>query len=178
MIKQTTYLFLFLFATLQLTSCLDKSNYAQQLKDEKALIAGYIAKNKINVIDTLTIGTWAENDYYLDKSGVYLHLQKIGDVTDSLEKYNQVVVRYKEYDLTQSSDTVSTWTANDAPNPTTFIYGSTDYTAAPEAFHIAVGYMKYMDAEAKIIVPSKLGFSTFTDDVIPMGYTIKMKFQK
>jgi len=177
--KQSSYLFLLFVVAIQLSSCIDKSNYAEQLKDEKELIANYIIRNKINVIDTFPkTASWGENDYYLDSKGVYFHLQNVGDGTDTLSKYNQVSFRYKEYELTENPDTISFWTSNDSPYPATFIYGDGNYTNICEAFHIAAFYMKHNEAEAKIIVPSKLGFSDNTDAVIPMGYTINMKFQK
>jgi hypothetical protein len=38
--------------------------------------------------------------------------------------------------------------------------------------------MKRNDTQAKIIVPSKLGFSTNLTSVTPMGYDLKIKIEK
>ena len=62
--------------------------------------------------------------------------------------------------------------------PVEFIY-LTDYTAACTGWHAAVKFMKYTDAEAKIINPSKLGFSSAEGTTVtPYGYEMKIKIKR
>ncbi|HPC26966.1 MAG TPA: hypothetical protein PK410_05510, partial [Paludibacteraceae bacterium] len=74
------------------------------------------------------------------------------------------------------ADTISNWNTIDYPHPFTFNY--LDYSQACQAFHEAVSYMKRNDSEAKIIVPSKIGFSEYMNSVTPLGYDLKIKIQK
>jgi len=89
---------------------------------------------------------------------------------------NTVVPRFMQYTLSAVADTISNWSTIDYPYPSDFTYG--DLTQSCKAFHEAASYMKRNDTEAKLIVPSSIGFSTELNSVTPMGYDLKIKFQK
>lgn len=180
--KKLFYL-LVILAPIVLSGC-QQNSYAQQLKDEKALIADYIKREKINVIYAEPEdGVWGEKDF-LDLTSfgyenMYFHLSYQGDTaTEQVKRGDKIVLRYKRYTLDINSDTVSYWTTAQNGYPVEFIY-LTDYTAACTGWHAAVKFMKYTDAEAKIINPSKLGFSSAEGTTVtPYGYEMKIKIKR
>ena len=179
-------LFLKLFLLLTITaaiivSCDDNVTYAEQLRAEKELIADYIKRNNIKVINELpddTVFPWPDNTYYLSPSGMYFRLVERGNAVDSLAvaKGNKINPRYHQYTLTTTPDTISDWSTIDYAFPSSFYYG--DLTQACDAWHEAVEYMKYSNSIARLIVPSKLGFEADENSVTPYGYYLKIKFQK
>ncbi|MBP8945108.1 MAG: DUF4827 family protein [Paludibacteraceae bacterium] len=162
------------------SSCSDRKTYAELLKDEKKIIADYIERNNIQVVTTFPkINEWGEKVYVKTASGLYFHLVNPGDTSanaDTVAQNDLVIVRYIQYTLTVPADTISNWNTIDYPYPFTFNY--LDYSQACQAFHEAVSYMKRNDSEAKIIVPSKIGFSEYMNSVTPLGYDLKIKIQK
>ena len=171
---------IFVLSTL-LVSCDDDVTYAEQLRAEKKLIADYIKRNNIKVISELpdtSVFPWPDNTYYLSPSGMYFRLEEKGNAVDSLKvsSGDKINPRYHQYTLTTKPDTVSDWSTIDFAYPSSFYYG--DLTQACDAWHEAVGYMKYSNSIAKIIVPSKLGFDADVNSVTPYGYYFKIKFQK
>jgi hypothetical protein len=178
--KQSIYIFFILLFSVQISSCIDDNNYAVQQKAEKTAIADYIKRNSITVVSKLPDSNknWDENTYYLAENGLYFHLESVGDTTGLvLEKNDLVVCRYIQYTLSIPSDTISKWTPNESPVPISFLNDG-NYSALGEAFHQAASYMKYSEAIAKIIVPSKIGFPENKDAVIPYGYVLKIRIQK
>jgi len=172
-------LFVVFLGSLIFSSCSDTKTYAELLKDEKVLIADYIKKENINVLHSFPADdAWGENDYVLTASGLYFHLVSPGTVTDTvtLEVNDLVVPRFVQYTLGVESDTISNWNTIDFPRPITFHYGNTGEVCV--AWHEAVGYMKKNESEAKLIVPSKLGFNDYMMAVTPLGYDFKIKIQK
>ena len=176
-------LFLFLgFLTMIISSsCTSIKTYAQQLDDEQTLINAYIKRNNFNVVTTLpTNNVWTKDGrdiYYKSTSGLYFHLVDHGDISilnDTLESKNTVIPRFKQYELTENSDTISNWSTADYPYPDEFIYK--DMTQSCKGFQEAVSYMKRNDSQAKLIVPFLLGFDS--SNSTPYGYTLKMKFLK
>jgi len=181
--KRISYLFFLAFLTsLLATSCSDTKTYAELLKDEKNLIEAYVKRNNIEVVSTFPANTaWRNNGkdvYVLTTSGLYFHMVNSGDLSsnDTLMSKNIVVPRYKQYTLGVVADTLSNWSTIDYTYPSSFTYG--DLTLSCKAFHEAASYMKRNDSEAKIIVPSSIGFSSELNSVTPMGYDLKIKFQK
>lgn len=168
-----------------ISSCSETNTYADQLKDEKALIKAYIKRKNIEVVSTLPTNTpWIKDGkdvYFLSSTGLYFHLVSPGDIssTDSVETNDVVVPRYKQYTLNVVSDTTSYWTVLNKPDPTTFIFNSGSYTRLCTAFNEAASYMKRNESEAKLIVPSSIGFDeNQSPTLIPMGYDIKIIIQK
>ena len=185
--KLYSYLISLLFVvSLILTSCNDKNTYAEDLKAERVTIADYIKRNNIQVVSVIpTSKIWPENVYLKTTSGLYFHLISEGvgplknddSIDVNLVETNDLIgVRYIQYTLTEKSDTIFSWNTIDSPAPSTFHYK--DYTQAFTAWHEAVSYMKYNESEASIIVPSKLGEQTYLNSVTPLGYKLKIQFQK
>ena len=186
--KRISYLFFLIFlASIFASSCSSTRTYAQLLADEQALIDGFIKRNNILVVSTLPTDTpWVKNgrDIYvlLKPSGLYFHLINPGDSSkvknnpDSLDLKNTVVPRFKQYSLGIVSDTISNWSTIDYPYPSTFVYG--DLTQSCKAFQEAAYHMKRNNSEAKLIVPSKIGFNADMMSVTPYGYDLKIKIQK
>lgn len=170
------------FVGLLMTSCAGNT-YSKQLQDEKKVIANYIEREKIHVIDTLPAEdfVWGEKDYcrVSGADNMYFHLVHRGDTSRLPIIVNEnVIIRYRKYTLTAESDTViRDWTTLDNPYPTKFKY-IVDKTNACAAWHKAVGLMKYTGAECKIICPSKQGFNADQTTVIPYGYDIKIQVER
>ena len=159
------------------TSCSKDATYAELLNSEKVLIKDYIKRENITVLSSFPKDSiWKDNDYVLTSSGLYFHMTNYGVGTDTLEAGNTVVPRYKQYSLTEVSDTVSNWSTVDFAYPSTFIYKN--YSQSCVAFQEAASYMKRNESEAKIIVTSKLGFNADMLSVTPYGYQLKIKIQK
>jgi len=181
-------IFLVVFAiSLFFASCINEVTYGDQLKDEKNLIADFISRNNIKVVETLpTIYPWPANVYYKSPTGLYFQLTNEGDKyiedgvlnPDSLAVNDEIVFRYIKYTLSANPDTSSFYNTFDKPDPTTFNYYDFLQTQSCKGWHEAVSYMKYNNAKAKIIVYSKLGFSTDQSAVIPYGYDIYIKIRK
>ena len=180
--KRISYLFFLIFlVSVFASSCSNTKTYAQLLDEEKSLIDGYIKRNNILVVTTFPTDTpWVKNGrdiYVLTSSGLYFHMINPGDLTsnDTLELKNTVVPRFKQYTLGIVSDTISNWSTIDYPYPSDFVYG--DLTNSCTAFQNAVYYMRRSGSEAKIIVPSKIGFNANMLTVTPYGYDLKIKIQ-
>ena len=162
-----------------------QNSYAQSLKEEKKLIEEYIAREKINIIyEEPELGTpWGEKDYLDLKSeghdNLYFHLVNMGDTTtEPVKRGDIIVLRYRRYSLGVNADTISYWTTAQNGYPLEFNY-MTDFTTACAGWHYAVQHMKYTESEAKIINPSKLGFSTDEQTTVtPYGYDLKIKIKR
>jgi len=181
--KQISYLIILaFFTTIALSSCND-TTYANELKQEKLLIAEYIKRKNIKVLSEFPKDKkWSENGnelYVLTESGLYFHLVDSGDIApgDTIIANDLVVPRYKEYDLYATADTLtSNWSTIDYPYPNSFKF--LDYTQSCQAFHEAAKYMIRNNSRAKLIVKSKIGFETYWDPATPLAYEIKIKVQK
>lgn len=179
-------------AVVALCACeTNKRNYSQEREIEDRLIENYIARCGIKVIETLPADdyVWQENEYYkvAGYDNLYFHLVKRGDsikVTnsgDSIEidpigQGQTILLRYKEYELTENSDTTRYWNTNDSPYPVEVKYdGYGDKSTSCEGWQVAMGLMKYPNSECKVIVPSKQGFSAAVQSVKPYGYDLYMR---
>jgi Domain of unknown function (DUF4827) len=174
----SSLLFSALFIVLVMVSCSDSNSYAAKSAKEKALIADFIKRNNINVLSVApNDSSWKSNDYLLTASGLYYHQVSAGSVFDTaVIKQNSIFwPRYIESTLDNPQQVVvSHWTVTDDPYPLSFQLG-TD-TLKMLAFHETVRRMKHNDAEAIIIVPSKIGFQSNMAYCIPYQYRIKLKF--
>jgi sulfur carrier protein ThiS len=182
--KRISYLFFLIFLTsIVASSCSSTETYAQLLDDEQALIHGFIVRNNIQIVSTFPTDTpWVKNGkdiYVLTASGLYYHLINPGvslTPDDTLKLTYTVVPRFKQYTLGLPSDSISNWNTMDYPYPSDFTYG--DLTQSCKGFQEAVSYMKRNYSEAKIIVPSKIGFNADMMSVTPYGYDLKILYQK
>ena len=172
------------------TGC-EQNSYSAQREKEDKLIANYISRMGIQVLEEWPGDdyVWGEKDYYrvAGYDDLYFHLVRRGDSVyvnaagdtikmDKLSGGETILMRYKEYELIDNSDTTSTWNTNDAPYPTEFKYdGYGDNNTSCVGWQVAIGLMRYPDSECKMIVPSKQGFSAAMRNVKPYGYDLKMK---
>ncbi|MDR1652260.1 MAG: DUF4827 domain-containing protein [Prevotellaceae bacterium] len=168
-------------------SCSDQT-YAQQLKAEEKLIAEYIKRANINVLNSLPDeNNWKPNDYVKLDNGVYFHLEKPGLAGDSIKSGDIALVRFKSYTLTLPVDSVDMWTTIGSPKPPQFVWGNTGQVC--EAWLTALNIMQRQYSEGKIIAPSKTGFnsqnaisswSVFDDEssVTPRLYHLRLQISK
>jgi len=150
------------------------------LKTEQSLIKNYIKRENIKVLSKMPT-TWGPNDYVLTESGLYFHLDSVGEkiTGDTLEAGNTVIPRYIQYTLGEPADTIRKWTTIDFPYPTTFVYGdNSDLNISCTAFQEAVSYMKRSESYAKIIVHSKIGFKENWTPATPIAYELKIRIRK
>lgn len=174
-----------------LYGCDQQKSYSEQRKQEDKLIENYIKRMGINVLETLPADdyVWGEKDYYrvagyddlyfhLEKRGDSIRVSNSGDTTriDKVSGGETIIMRYKEYELTENTDTTSNWTTNDSPYPIEFKYdGYGDRTISCTGWQVAVGLMGYPESVCKVIVPSKQGFSAAVKAVKPYGYDLYMR---
>ena len=174
-----------------ITGC--SSNTYSRLRDqEDKLIANYISRNNLTIVteEPSIDHVWGEKEYY-KVAGVdnfYFHLITRGDsvqldsvsptrtdTTDLTIVTNDVIiVRYKQFMLTENADTLSYWTTLEQAYPYEFHYGNTTECEAV-GWHMAVRLMKYPESQCELIVPSKQGFSVDQNSVTPYGYIMKIK---
>lgn len=181
--KRISHLFFLVFLmSLLASSCSNTTTYAELLDNEKAAIKAYIKRNNIEVVSTFPTDTpWVKNGksvYVLTSSGLYFHMVNPGNTTDkdTIVLKNTIVPRFIQYTLGNVTDTIRNWSTIDYPYPSDFTYG--DLTQSCKAFHEAVSYMKRNETQAKLIVPSSIGFSSELNSVTPMAYDLNIKFQK
>lgn len=178
-----------MLAGIGMSSC-NQNSYSAERKAEKKLIANYMARNGYRLLDEEPSidHAWPEKDYYAiaGYDNLYFHLEQPGDsayidgedtiLLAPVRQGDVVIVRYKQFTLTENPDTLSYWTTLDAPYPVEF-----DYLAASSictGWHEAIRHMQYDGAICKIIVPSVQGFSSDMKTVTPYGYILKMKIKR
>ncbi|NDV47556.1 DUF4827 family protein [Paludibacter sp. 221] len=174
--KRIIYAFSLVISVLVLFSSCDKSQrtYAAELKAEKLLIEDYIKRNEIKVVDEMPSDDaflQDENLYYKSTSGLYYRLEKPGVGTDTVDYKVKIQAKYYEYTLTVPADTSNYWDTSVYPYPYEFLLSGTNI-----GFREAITYMKKSRAEAKLIIPSKLGLNSSV--VTPYGYKIQIQFRK
>ena len=174
-----------LVGALALFTACQGNTYAKLLQQEKDNINTYIKEHGYEVFEgdePADDYDWAGNPnaWYKVKGYDYFYyrLDVPGDKTKKpIVASETVVIRYRRYTLTQPYDTASFWTTLNAPDPIEFAY-LTDQNAACVAWHVAIGLMKYPNSQARIICPSKLGFSAEQNSVTPYGYDLKMTIKR
>lgn len=178
-------IFLGLAVVLVIAGC-SSNTYSNLRRAEDKLIANYIAREGIQILDTLPADdyVWGEKEYYrvFGYDNLYFHLIKRGPATtvsdgdtisNAISSTATIAMRYKKYALTENADTTSYWNTLDSAYPVEFKY-MTDYTNACEGWQVAVGLMKYPWSECILICPSKQGFSDDQTSVTPYGYKLRM----
>ena len=166
-----------------LYSCSNKKTYSELLDEQDATIQAFIQRNNINVIkittDTLPANALkGEKDYYHMPSGLYFHIVTEGDKSVKVAARTKVALRYRPYTLTIPADTSSNnWNTIASSDPFIITYGETS-SFSVVGIHQAIGLMRYSDSEAKVIVPSSLNTGTYSDQVIPVAYDLKIKIVK
>jgi len=160
--------------SLLLMGCESQNTYSKLRDKEKQTIREYIEREGINVLDEIP-KVWGEKDYYAvpDYDDLYIHV--ISQDTSTLEaEYGDIVLmRYKKYGLSAYSDTTRYWTTDDGGYPVSFQYGNTSDTYYCAGWTIAIYTIKNSGSRARIICPSKLGFTDDNSSVTPYGYEIR-----
>lgn len=173
-------LILCLIGALALMAC-NSNSYSNKLKEEKKLIESYMKVHGYTITDELPAeGTkWPENLYYripvTSTDYCFFHLREAGDTSITVYRNQVVVMRYRQYTLTEPHDTVYAWNTNDSAYPLEFRYLTDNSGASCTAWQYAIGLMKHPEAECALIVPSKLGFTNEQSSVTPYGYDLKIK---
>ncbi len=168
-----------LVVALSSVACVSSNSYAKALEAEKELVADYIKREKINILHEIPEdGKWGEKDYVEIDDYLYFHLSYVGDTAsnDSVEVGMGINLRYRRYTLDVYADTVSYWSVIEAPTPIEFTYGTSSSNTC-SGWLKALPYMKYNNSEAKIICPSKMGFSEEQSTVTPYGYDLKLQLR-
>lgn len=190
--KRLTYISAILLSLVVLAGCRQTSttSYSALLNKEKTLMREYIKRNEITVVDTLpsTEAFLKDPKLYYEVQGyerLYYHLDRMGDSitiigTDTFEheavrRGDQIIMRYKQFTLTEYPDTADYWTTLNAPYPTEFKYMVDNNTCT--AWHVAVQLMKYSNSECTILVPSRFGDNLAQNSVTPYGYKLKMQIK-
>lgn len=176
-----------------LSAC--NQTYSNLRRAEDRLIANYISRNQLNIMyeEPESDYVWAEKDYLKvpGYDNFYFHLIERGDsvrydtISDTridtvdlkIMANDLIVVRYKQFELTEYADTMSYWTTLDQAYPYEFHYLNTSDCEAV-GWHLAVKYMKYPNSQCQIIQPSKLGFDVDQNTVTPYGYIMKIKVKQ
>mgnify|MGYP001160616551 CR=1 FL=1 len=175
--KKILTAFFSLFFIIVFAACDNTKSYSELQDEEIVTIENYIKKNNIQVVTTKPAdNAWGTNVYYKTASGLYIHIVNTGDKTDSLVVNSTVGYRVIEY-LLDEKKTIQfkNWEVRDYNNPILFTYGSsTAISSIGTGMHEAIGFMKYKNSEAKVIVPSGLNISTYNQKVIPVGSDIKI----
>lgn len=187
--------YIILASALLIGLCSCTQNTYSRLRDkEDKLIANYISRNSINVLkEEPADDVWGEKDYLKvpGYDNYYFHLISRGDsvridsidedtkdtVDLTIEANSVIVLRYKQFALTENADTLSYWTTLDQAYPYEFHFRNLADCEAV-GWHLAVQYMKYPGSQCEIIQPSKLGFSAEQNTVTPYGYIMKIKVKQ
>ena len=175
--KKSVGLLLLGLVQLGVVSCVEQTTYAEELKAEQRLIDGFIERNQIHVLKSWPQDSvFLENEYVLLDNGVYFQLQDKGTGIDTARYGKDVIlVRYMRYTLNEYADTTSYMQLD---YPVSFKFGDYSDESACEAFHEAVYYMKRTNAQARMIVPSKMGFSADMRPATPYGYDLKIRIKR
>lgn len=189
--KRIMYISALLFGLFLLAGCRQTTAYSTQLKAERKLMSEYIKRNELVIVDTLPpVDAFMKNPklYYAVQGydRLYYHLDHmddsvivLNDTTYEIEPVRRgdvIVMRYKQFTLTQTPDTADYWTTLNAPYPTEFRYMVDNSTCT--AWHVAVQLMQYSNSECTILVPSKLGDERAQNSVTPYGYKLRMKIKR
>ena len=168
---------LFLGMAFSLVSCLDEVTYADQLKAEKNLIADFIKRQNITVVEKLpNLKNWPQNVFYKTPTGLYINIVELGDTLgNAVISGDEITMRYIQYTLQAKADTMWYMNTIDNPFPRKFVFNNLASTDACKGWHEAVSIMKYNNTKARIIVYSKLGFSADEESVTPYGYDMTIR---
>lgn len=157
------------------------NTYSNLRKQEDKLIANYISRNGLQIIteEPAEDHVWGEKEFYkvIGYDNFYYHLIQQGDTTQKVVTNDLIVMRYKQWALTEDADTLSYWTTLDQAYPAEFHYGNTSECDAV-GWHVAIRLMKYGESQCEIICPSKLGFESAGDEVKPYAYILKIKVKQ
>lgn len=164
-----------------LISGCNNNTYSHLRDQEDKLIANYISRNGLQIVtqEPDEDHIWAEKEYYKipGYDNFYYHQILRGDTAQEIVTNDLIIMRYKQFGLTENADTLSYWTTLDQAYPVEFHYMNTSECEAV-AWHLAIKQMKYTDSQCEIICPSKLGFTADQSSVTPYVYIMKIKVKQ
>ena len=187
-------LFIGLIGIVMLAGGCAQNTYSNLRNKEDKLIANYISRNGLTIVkEEPEDDVWPEKLYYQVQGydNFYFHLIERGDsvyidtisssepdtVDLTILSNDLIVVRYKQFALTENADTISYWTTLDQAYPFEFHYGNTSECESV-GWHAAIRLMKYPESICEVIVPSKLGFTNDQTTVTPYVYIMKIKVKQ
>lgn len=171
----------YILLLLSITGCKKNNVYSDLLKEERKKIESYIEREGITVVtEEPELDEWTEDLYWQipEYDDFYFHMVELGDTTEAeLEAKETVLLRFRRYSLDEYADTLYNWTTIDSPEPIELQY-LVNSEVSCTGWQLALKYMKYNNAQCKIICPSKLGFSEENSSVTPFGYDLKIKIKR
>ncbi|MDR0833429.1 MAG: DUF4827 domain-containing protein [Candidatus Symbiothrix sp.] len=180
--KKTAIFALSLIATVIATmSCDDSKTLQEYIEEERAAIKKYVNMQDIKVLSTYPAdSTFAENEYFRTKDGLYFHVVDKGNgltVKEYIEKYSsaEVLVRFDYFYYVKSfvsktgADTIywknysNYYGLMDAPMEFRYgysaSYGKYEADLSCDGWAIPLDYVKE-GAIVDLIIPSALGTTT------------------
>jgi hypothetical protein len=165
----------FVIILLSLVACNNKETFSQLQEKEEQTIREYIKDNNYQIV-TEKPTKWEKNVFYLTPSGLYIHIESIGDTTVSINKDARTKIGYRtlEYQLDKVKTVISDkLNSSDYPDPIIITYGDlSSYNAIGSGMYEALGIMNSKGAKAKLIVPSALNTKTYSYNLIPTCYDV------
>ncbi len=173
--KKASYIFTLTLFLISFLACNNEDSYSDLQKKEKRTIETYIANNNIRVVKTLP-SDWQGNTYYYTPTELYVQIWDEGDKSVSATSRTRVGFRTLEYHLDQNKTIISDKrNAQEYPSPVMITYGDTYFVSLIGAgIYEAIGLMKNLHSKARIIVPSYLNTSNYSDSLTPIGYDIEI----
>lgn len=177
--KHTSFLLLALMACLLAATSCNQNSYSAQIKQEKKLIDAYVKQHNIKIVhEAPDYMNWPEDVYLQLMEYCYFNLSQPGDTaTEPLDTYDEVLIRYRRYGLTEPTDTLSFWNTNEMATPISYKY-RTQSSDVCQGWIYALPQLKYTGAEGKLICPSRYGFNTENTNVVPYGYDLKIQIKR
>ena len=155
--------------SLAVTSCGDR-DYEKLLDAEKSQIKAYINRNGIKVISSYpSDSVWEDNVYYKTASGLYIHIDELGDTGDSILPNMKIQASYLKKTLDVDPEVVLDYTKD----PHEIVYGAS--SDASTGLLEAIGIMHFHGAKAKFILPSRIANSTDMNAVTPYLYEMTIR---
>ena len=164
-----------------MSSCNSNLTYANQLDAEKQSIKKFIADSSFKVVDTISsVVPWPTGDYYLTKSGLYVHVLDTGVLVNKVIQTNTVVnVRFIETTMAGERGYTN---MNGTADPVELLYNNVSSSATYgdcKAWHEGLTYVGD-GGRIQMIVPASLGWSMYTSTTAlsAMFYELSYTFWK
>ncbi len=174
--KKASYILTLTFLLIGFIACNDEDSYSDLQKKEKKTIESFISNNNIQIVKTLP-SDWTSNVYYNTPTELYINIIDEGDKTVSINSTSRTRVGFRtlEYYLDGRGIISDKRSANEYPYPIMITYGDSYYASQIGAgIYEAIGLMKNLHSRAKVIVPSYLNTTTYSDSLTPIGYDIEI----
>ena len=155
--------------SLAFSSC-GNGDYEKLLDAESAQINAYINRNGIKVISSYPADSvWQDGGYYKTKSGIYIHVDDLGDTSDTIVPNMNIQASYLKKTLDVDPEVVADYTKD----PHEIVYGAS--SDASTGMLEAIGIMRCHGAKATFILPSRIANSVDMNAVTPYLYEMTIK---